>query len=120
MTKQKKHKKNEYVPHVPPEKAPLCDVRGCREAGCFKAPRSREALHDYRWFCLDHIREHNRKWDFFAGFDRDQIEQFIRDATTGHRPTWNRENGMRYTPQKLQDALYEFLNPGRPAPRARP
>lgn len=104
-----------YVPHVEAEKAPPCHVDGCRAPGEYKAPKSRDALHDYKWFCLEHIREHNQQWDFFAGLEPDAIEYFVKDAVTGHRPTWSRENKMRDSYRMLQDALYEFLNDAKPA-----
>jgi len=114
-------KKSDYIPHIPPDAAPVCQVAGCSEAGIYKAPKSRDELHDYRWLCLDHIREHNKQWDFFAGFDREQIESFIRDAVTGHRPTWNRENRVNKQQfQQLQDALYEFMHFGAKAPKPVP
>lgn len=95
-------------------------MEGCPEMGHYKAPKSRDELGSYQWFCLEHAREHNSKWDFLAGYDSEAIERFIRDAQLGHRPTWSRD-GIRYTPQKLQDALYEFLEmgtrrPSRPSP----
>ena len=116
MTKRK----SDYVPHIAPEKAPPCSIKGCRQPGSYKAPTSREALHDYRWFCLEHVREHNQKWDFFHGYDAAAIEAFIRDAVTGHRPTWNRESRSRDQYRQLHDALYEFLHHGKKAPKAVP
>ncbi len=114
-------KKKDYIPHISPDTAPLCQMAGCGEAGVYKAPKSRDALHEYQWFCLDHIREYNKQWDFLAGYDREQIESFIKDATYGHRPTWNRENRIgRQQFQQLQDALYEFLHVGAKAPKPTP
>lgn len=107
-------RKSDYIPHIPPEQAPPCHVAGCVEAGAYKAPKSRDELHDYQWFCLEHIREHNSQWDFFSGMDSEEIEFFRKDAVTGHRPTWNRENRIRHQYHKLQDALYEFVYPDAP------
>jgi DnaJ-domain-containing protein 1 len=115
-------RKDDYRPHIPPEAAPGCHVRGCEEPGTYKAPRSRAALHDYQWFCLDHIREHNARWDYFSGMEREEIESFIKDAVTGHRPTWSRESHTRHQyQQQLNEALYEFMHfgaakPPRPTP----
>ena len=122
MTKKKntKTKRGDYAPHIPPTFAPACEAPGCGEPGVYKAPQSPTEPHQYRWLCLDHVREHNQKWDFFAGMSRDEIEHFMRDAVTGHRPTWSRESRIRQQHQKLQDALYEFLEPGRKAPRPAP
>jgi len=74
----------------------VCEAPGCRERGDFRAPRARDRLTDYRWFCLEHVREYNRKWDYFAGLDADQIEQHIRADTIWRRPVWplgGRRNG---------------------------
>jgi hypothetical protein len=65
-----------------------CDVPGCREAGDHRAPRSRDNLNDYYWFCLEHVREYNQKWDFYAGMSAWDIENSQRSAHTWDRPTW--------------------------------
>ena len=109
MPKVKKTR-NDYVPQG---SAPCCHVAGCKEPGEYKAPTSKNSLGEYAWYCLDHIREYNQKWDYFKDMDRDEIEAFIKDATTGHRPTWSREGRIRHNnPQALHDALYEFLHMG--------
>lgn len=87
-----------------------CQAEGCRAAGVYKAPKSKTALHEYRWYCLDHVRAYNQQWDFFAGMERGQIEAFMRDALTGHRPTWNREAHMQNHYDRLQDAIDAFLH----------
>lgn len=107
--------KKDFIPHIAPEKAPPCNVPGCREPGGYKAPRSREALNEYQWLCLEHIRQHNAQWDYFAGVGAEEIEHFVRDSVTGHRPTWTRESRIREQYHKLQDVLYEFLSGGAPA-----
>jgi hypothetical protein len=43
-----------------------CEHDGCTEAGQFRAPKSPDVLDDYYWFCTDHIREYNQKWNFFT------------------------------------------------------
>lgn len=115
-----RHKKTDFSPHRPTDTAPPCNIEGCKEAGAYKAPKSRDELHDYRWFCLEHIREHNKQWDFFAGLSSEDIEAFIKDAVTGHRPTWNRESRVGSREQMLKDALYEFMHPGKPRPSPSP
>ena len=42
-----------------------CDHKGCEEQGKFRAPKSPDVLDDYYWFCKDHVREYNLKWNFF-------------------------------------------------------
>lgn len=113
-------KPKDFAPHISPEKAPPCYMAGCTQVGTYKAPKSREQLEEYEWFCLDHIRERNKQWDYFSGMKTDEIEAFMHDAVTGHRPTWNRETRLREHYFTLQDKLYEFMSGAKPvAPKPR-
>lgn len=74
-----------------PDAAPVtraCDHPGCRGQGDFRAPKDRNRLNDYYWFCVDHVREYNLSWDYFRGMSADAIESYQKNAMTGHRPTW--------------------------------
>lgn len=106
--------KRDFAPHINPENAPHCHIEGCKEAGIYKAPKSREQIDEYNWFCLEHIRERNKAWDYFSGMKSEEIEAFIHDSVTGHRPTWSREERVRENYFTLQDKLYEFLNLSKP------
>lgn len=54
-----------------------CVAPGCREAGEFRAPisstRSPDGPPQYRWLCLDHVREFNSGYNYFEGMSADQI-----------------------------------------------
>jgi hypothetical protein len=54
-----------------------CAAPGCDECGEFRAPGPRasgfDGPGDYRWFCLDHVRQFNAGYDFFAGMSADEI-----------------------------------------------
>lgn len=65
-----------------------CDVPGCPHDGAYRAPKSRESLREYFWFCLDHVRAYNAAWDFYKGMSPGQIEAHMRDDTGWQRPTW--------------------------------
>ncbi|HEY6577969.1 MAG TPA: J domain-containing protein [Rhizomicrobium sp.] len=65
-----------------------CGNPGCGGEGSYRVPISRHRLDEHLWFCLDHARRHNEKWDYFSGMSEAQIEAFRVDAVTGHRPTW--------------------------------
>ncbi len=54
-----------------------CDQRGCAQAGQYRAPKSPDTLDDYYWFCRDHVREYNLKWNFFQGATEEEFEKFI-------------------------------------------
>lgn len=119
---RKKRERKDFAPHIAADKAPSCNVEGCAQPGAYKAPKSREQIDEYEWFCLDHIRERNQKWDFFSGMKSDEIEAFIHDSVTGHRPTWSRESRLRDSNlhSALQDKLYEFMHGSKPVKPATP
>ncbi|HEY1614541.1 MAG TPA: J domain-containing protein [Rhizomicrobium sp.] len=71
-----------------PQRVRPCDAPGCAGEGGFRVPKSRRQLDDHLWFCLEHARAHNEKWDYFSGMKESEIEAFRDDAITGHRPTW--------------------------------
>ena len=104
-----KRRKKDYSPHIDEQTAPGCSIDGCPEAGLYKAPKSRHKINDYHYFCLEHIREHNKKWDYFSGMNGDEIEAFMKDAVTGHRPTWERGQSMPNATEKLYAAVNDFL-----------
>ena len=65
-----------------------CDSPGCDLAGEFRAPKSRDRLRDYYWFCLDHVRAYNSAWNYYAGMSDAEVEVERRADTYWHRPTW--------------------------------
>jgi len=71
-----------------PVRVRLCDHPGCGQVGAYRAPKSREQLDEYFCFCLEHVREYNRAWDFFEGLSPEEIEDCIREATVWERPSW--------------------------------
>lgn len=75
-------------PEQPSPATRACDHPHCGGSGEFRAPKGRNQLTEYFWFCLDHVREYNRAWDFYAGMNADQIEEAVRTATIWERPTW--------------------------------
>lgn len=70
------------------EEAPPCDWPGCVHKGAHRAPKGRDQERQYWNFCLDHVREYNQSYNFFAGMSDDAVARFQKDALTGHRPTW--------------------------------
>ena len=73
----------EPVPHMR-----ICAAEGCRAEAHYRAPRSRDALRDYIWFCLEHVRAYNRSWNYYEGLQGAELEAEIRRATTWERPSW--------------------------------
>jgi hypothetical protein len=85
-----------------------CQAPGCDEAGQFRAPGSRgpgfDGPGEHLWFCLDHVREFNARYNFFTGMSADEIvaaqhpaagwangsstRTFRPDAGVGGAPRW--------------------------------
>ncbi len=67
-----------------------CAHPGCAAAGEYRAPGSRRAGFDgpgeWRWMCLDHVREFNTGYNFFEGMSAEEIE-----ATQRPYGGWERE-----------------------------
>src|SRR5712692_6303268 len=67
---------------------PGCDWPSCQAPATHRAPKGRLREREY-WRCgLDHVREYNHSYNFFAGMSTDDIARYQKDAITGHRPTW--------------------------------
>jgi hypothetical protein len=67
---------------------PGCDWPGCGESATHRAPKGRLREGEYWRFCLEHVREYNQSYNFFAGMSDDAVAQYQKEAITGHRPTW--------------------------------
>ena len=65
-----------------------CDWSGCNSAGEHRAPKSKEDIRNYFWFCKKHAREYNLSWNYYAGMTDEDVDNKIRSDTTWNRPTW--------------------------------
>ncbi len=68
--------------------AAVCDWPGCAGEAVHRAPKGRLREREYWRFCLDHVREYNQSYNYFAGMSDDAVARYQKDALTGHRPTW--------------------------------
>ena len=81
-----------------------CAVPGCGEPGEYKAPMEPANFNgpgSWRFLCLDHVREHNAKYNYFSGMSPEEIaeaqtpyggwERSVRafSATVGASPAWS-------------------------------
>lgn len=66
----------------------ICDWDGCTATAPNRAPKSRDNIYDYLWFCDDHIIAYNKKWDYLKGLSAAEIELEIRADTYWRRPMW--------------------------------
>jgi hypothetical protein len=72
----------------------LCAADGCRSEGLYPAPKSRDALRDYLWFCMEHVRAYNKSWNYYEGLQGAALEAEIRRGVTWERPSWKFATGQ--------------------------
>jgi hypothetical protein len=65
-----------------------CQWRGCKRPGAHRAPRGRGRDNEFVMLCEQHIRDYNQSYNYFVGMSAAEVEEFCKDALTGHRPTW--------------------------------
>ena len=52
----------------------LCNYPDCNLKGEYRAPKGYNSLNDYQWFCLEHVKEFNKKWNYHKQMGADEIE----------------------------------------------
>ena len=67
---------------------PACEWPRCDAPATHRAPKGRLRANEYWRFCLEHVREYNNSYNFFAGMSDDAIARYQKEDLTGHRPTW--------------------------------
>lgn len=83
-----------------------CDWPDCEEKGEHRAPRSRQELKSYRWFCLEHVRVYNKSWNYYADMSEDEVEADVRKDTVWQRPSW--PLGATNLAEAFESALGDF------------
>jgi curved DNA-binding protein CbpA len=107
-----------------------CDMRGCAEGATHRAPKGRLAEGEYFWFCLDHVREYNKSYNYFSGMNDSAIQAYQREALVGHRPTWqtgarvgrprSEEFGRRFPWSARTEDAFRLFGEGFEARRSEP
>jgi hypothetical protein len=67
---------------------PACEWPSCQKPGRHRAPKGRGHEGEFRSFCLEHVQQYNKTYNYFDGMKDAEIASWQKDALTGHRPTW--------------------------------
>ena len=65
----------------------ICEWNNCNNSGEFKAPVEKDNSKKYRMLCLEHVKEFNKNWNYFAGMSDEQIIEFMKSDMIWHKPT---------------------------------
>lgn len=90
-----------------------CNSPNCNLIAEYRAPLSPDNLGEYQWFCLKHIKEYNKSWNYFENMSADEIEEFIENDIIGHRKTHkigaNRSNYFNKT-NEIRENIFNSFN----------
>lgn len=64
-----------------------CDHPDCEQAGKYRAPKSPDNLAEFHWFCMEHVRAYNLKWNFFEAQTEAELEEQMERDKVWERPT---------------------------------
>src|ERR1700759_3594862 len=70
------------------EEAAMCEWPECKNKGPHRAPKGRENSREYWHFCLNHVREYNKSYNFFQVTNAAAVGPDQKAALAGHRPPW--------------------------------
>ena len=68
--------------------APKCEWESCDNPGLYPAPKGRGMEGKYHRFCLDHVREYNKGYNYFSGVPDEEVVAQQKADQIGDRPTW--------------------------------
>ena len=88
----------------------ICDWNNCNKIGEYKAPIEKDNSKEFRYLCLEHIREFNKNWNYFANMTDSQINEFIKSDMTWHKPTQNFSGQDNFFKILWNNALNENLD----------
>ena len=86
-----------------------CDSPKCNKKGEYRAPKSRVTLNKYFYFCLDHIKEYNKSWDFYKGMSVEEIENSMRSDTFWGRPSWPLKSSFKNVFDEFNEYVEDFV-----------
>ena len=72
----------------------VCEHEGCQEAGQYRAPKAPDVLDDFYWFCKEHVRDYNLKWNFFHGTTEAEM-----NAQMSQDKVWERQTKPMSDPE---------------------
>ena len=92
---------------------PRCQWKGCESARALIGPRGAAVgTANTILFCIDHVRQYNASYNYFDGMNDAEVQDFQKDALTGHRPTW--KVGVNVDAKPAPDAGADAASPAGP------
>jgi hypothetical protein len=107
---------------VEPKAPDPCEWPGCEKPGKHKAPKGRAAPGQFHSYCLAHVQEYNKTYNYFSGLGDSDVTSYEQASRTGHRPTWKlgqnahaHAGSTRGFARRIKDPLELFGADAKPA-----
>ena len=88
----------------------ICDWNNCSKEGNYKAPKERDNSKNFRLLCLEHVKEFNKKWNYFSGMNDQQIMKFLKSDVIWHKPTQSFGSSDNFFKILWNDALKDEMD----------
>ncbi|MBV1887440.1 MAG: DnaJ domain-containing protein [Parvibaculaceae bacterium] len=91
----------------------ICDWPNCDSPAPHRAPKRGPTADNakpndkFNWFCVAHIKEHNKQYNYFEGMSEEEARTYREQAATGHRPTWQTGVDGSFGTSRLKPEFYE-------------
>lgn len=91
----------------------ICDWPNCDGPAPHRAPKRGPTADNakpndkFNWFCVAHIKEHNKQYNYFEGMSEEEARNYREQARTGYRPTWQTGVDGAFGTTKLKAEFYE-------------
>lgn len=102
----------------------ICEMPNCHEKATHKALKHQDGSREFHWFCVPHMQEYNKGYNYFEGMNEGQSAKARDHLAYGERKTWNWASVAHQPHAKLNKAafkghyrdIYGILNRGKGAP----
>ncbi len=84
-----------------------CEHAGCGKTGKFRAPKNKDNLEEFVWFCQEHIREYNKKWNFFENHSEEEFEEQVESDKVWGRDTKPFKKAINNARPSVEEAAYK-------------
>jgi DnaJ-domain-containing protein 1 len=108
---------------------PRCEWPSCARTATHRAPKGRGRDGQYFGFCVEHVRDYNKTYNYFDGMNATDFARYQKEGITGHRPTWKLgingqpPSGPAHAGNGIKDAFSFFAGTARtpgPVSKAKP
>ncbi len=103
-----KYKSPEFADNLEKPESHNCEMPGCPQDADHKAPKHR-GLNEYYHFCVKHVMEYNKAWNFFSGMSDGEVQNHMKSSRYGDRPTWKQSDGKDPEEELLKAAKRAYF-----------